>query len=120
MKVGISDRDRHVRWNCEKSEYDSERVRYPFVVVDDRDREGTMMKIIEQLSAVSSGVERIRCVGGKVKGTKLRYLFESFDSSVASENISWHKIGKPIKRDRDLWERKGNLSIEDYVFGIYG
>ena len=113
----IKKTERHVRWNWEQSPEDGNLVRYHFVIIDDRDREGVMRKITEQLLQVNP-IEPIRSVEGKVQGTKYRYLFNSYDTVVAPRMIAWSKVGKPIKRDKDLRERKvGN--IEDYVAEVY-
>ncbi len=113
---------RHVRWNWEESpEQDADNrhyVRYHFVVVDDRDREGIMNRIITGLSLYGE-VILIRSVEGKVAGSDFRYLFRSFDCVINPEQIRWNKIRKRRIRDSDLRERKkGN--IEDYVARVYG
>jgi len=109
--------ERHVKWNWEKSPDNEEMVRYHFVIVDDKDREGIMRRITEQLLAINP-VQLIRSVEGKVKRTEFRYLFESYDTLVAPREISWEKVRKPIRRDAELRERKvGN--IEDYVADAY-
>ena len=116
--------ERHIRWNCEISSPYSERgegeemLRYHFVVVDDRDREGIMNQLLERLRQFGGAVDVIREQYGDVKGSRLKYLFKTVDSRTASSALSFTGIGKPIKRDRDLREReRGN--IEDYVDGIY-
>ncbi|HJX50054.1 MAG TPA: hypothetical protein VJ438_01190, partial [Candidatus Nanoarchaeia archaeon] len=85
--------ERHIRWNWEKSPDNEEMVRYHFVVVDDKDREGIMRRITEQLLAINP-IEPVREEEGKVKGTEFRYLFESYDTVVAPREISWTKIGR--------------------------
>lgn len=67
---------------------------------------------------VNEGVIEIRKLEGKVKGTRYRYLFESYDSRTAPDFINWAKINKSCKRDKELHERKRG-SIEDYVASIY-
>jgi len=114
----VSDRERHVRWNFEQSEANPEYVRYHVVVVDDKDREGTLMTVMAQLNAVSSGVDIVRTCEGKVEGTRFRYLFRSFDSPVSPEGISWGRLAKPIKKDKALRERKMG-KIESYVERLY-
>ena len=109
--------DRHIRWNWEPSPDNSELARYHFIIVDDRDRQSLMNKIIEFL-LLTGAVERIRRVDGKVKGDKCRYLFESYDSRTHPNMIEWSRIPRKIIRDKELRERKvGN--IEDYVSRVY-
>ncbi|MFA5857242.1 MAG: hypothetical protein WC867_07805 [Candidatus Pacearchaeota archaeon] len=121
MKTNIRKNSRHLRWNWHLTdEIDSDGrnyLRYHFVVVDDRNREGILGKILENLARYSEAIQ-IRREDGKVKDSDLRYLFCSYDSLIKPEMINWSNINKPIKRDLDLRERKiGN--IEDYVASLY-
>jgi len=114
--------ERHIRWNWEKSldmrNCDGvDGVRYHFVVVDDRDRSGILNEILEPLGNVGE-VSEIRRVEGGVGGSRFRYLFCSYDSLVGPDILELHKIGKVVRRDRELRERlRGN--IEDYVARVY-
>lgn len=85
-------KDRHVRWNWEQSpEMDADcrhYVRYHFIVVDDRDREGIMGRVTRILSRYGELIEK-RSVQGMVRGTGLRYLFKSYDSVIKPEMIDW-------------------------------
>ncbi|MBI2499166.1 hypothetical protein HYV88_02900 [Candidatus Woesearchaeota archaeon] len=114
--IKISNRERHVRWNWEISpEYGL--VRYHIVVIDDKSRETTIERLLEQMQKYGF-VERIRRSEGKVIGTDYRYLFESYDTPIAPREIDFSKTRKPVKQDQALRERKkGN--IEDYVSRIY-
>jgi hypothetical protein len=115
-------KSRHVRWNWEKSPDNPEMARYHFVIIDDKDRKGKVMKIIDTIkSRVASNYpfEQIRSVEGKVKGTEFRYLFESYDSLYSPSLFCMDCIFKKNVRDTNLYERKkGN--IEDYVSNLYG
>lgn len=124
MAKRIPNKSRHIRWNWERSEdnfeMDNPFVRYHIVVVDDKNREGIMEKILNQLQKVTEGIELIRKTEGKVKGSKFRYLFGTYDSMVAPRIIDWSGISKNVKRDPQLRERvKEGHTIEDYVFNIY-
>lgn len=118
----VSKKDRHIRWNWEQSpEMDDadcrHYVRYHFIVVDDRDREGIMRKLIKGLIQYGEVIER-KHAEGIVRGTGLRYLFKSYDSVIKPEMLDWRKIRKSIRKDNELRERKrGN--IEDYVARVY-
>jgi hypothetical protein len=117
----INRTERHVRWNWEESqERDADNhnyVRYHFVVVDDRDREGLMNQLTSRLSMYSEVIE-VRSCEGRVAESKLRYLYKTFDCVTKPDMIDWSSLNKPIKKDRDLRERKrGN--VEDYVAGVY-
>jgi hypothetical protein len=109
---------RHVLWNWEKSPDSIELVRYHIIVADDKRREGTMESVLQQIQRVSSGIESIRRMEGKFAGTKLRYLFSSFDTPVSPIVINWFKTEKLVIQDKDLYERKTG-SIEDYVINLY-
>jgi len=110
---------RHIRWHFEQSPDNPDLVRYHFVIVDDKNRDVTLSNLIEQLS-ISGPVEFIRETIGRVKDSKLRYLFASYDSATAPRMINWFKMGKPIREDPELKERvqKGR-NIEDYVANCY-
>lgn len=113
---------RHIRWNWEEStERDADNepfVRYHFIVVDDKNREGIMNKSLAGLSQYGELIP-VRSVGGKVAGTKFRYLFKSYDSEIKPEMLGLHKLEKTVIMDPNLRERKvGN--IEEYVTRIYG
>ena len=77
---------RHIMWNWEKSP-EEELVRYHIIVVNDKNRKGIMNEIIGQFQKVSSGIECIRTREGNVKNSKLKYLFESYDSSLSPSVI---------------------------------
>ena len=121
---GVSNNSRHIRWNVEQSPenmiMDSPMNRYHFVIVDDRDRKSISNRIVTNLAKVSS-VILIREIEGKVKGTKFRYLFVTYDSPASGEVLNLSSLGKPLKKDIDLYERvKKKMSIEDYVMKEYG
>ncbi len=117
MRKPIKIDSRHIRWGWGESLDNPESGRYHVVVVDDRDRGGTMNRICEQLS-ITGPVEVIRTVEGKVKGSRMRYLFQTFDSRTSPEMLNLTKLGKPVRRDKDLRERKVG-TIEEYVARIY-
>ncbi|MDO8468120.1 MAG: hypothetical protein Q7S56_04205 [Nanoarchaeota archaeon] len=124
MVKRVSNNERHVRWNFEPSpdsmDWNDKRVRYHFVIVNDKYREGILGQLLSQLSSFK-GIEEVRKIEGKVAGTSLMYLFASYDSSAARRFLKFEKIvgNKDFKQDTSLIERKkGN--IEDYVANIYG
>lgn len=110
--------DRHIRWNWEQSPDNPMLVRYHVVVVDDKKRSRILEGIFQQIQRVNSGIEVVRKVRGNVSGSKMKYLFSSFDASSAPSVINWTRTGKAVRQDTDLYERKrGN--IEDYVSRVY-
>jgi hypothetical protein len=117
----ILKKDRHVRWNWEKSPDDFDLVRYHFVIVDDKDRKGKIRKILDSIKkeVPNYSFVPIRSVEGKVEGTDFRYLFESYDTYYSPSLLNMNKLFKNSIKDKDLYERKkGN--IEDYVSNLYG
>lgn len=55
--------ERHIRWNYENSPDAAKSLRYHFIVVDDKNREGIMKLLVEKISRVgivSSPVNLIR------------------------------------------------------------
>ncbi|HPD81570.1 MAG TPA: hypothetical protein PK357_00540 [Candidatus Pacearchaeota archaeon] len=117
----INKKERHIRWNWEKSPDDFELVRYHFVVVDDKDRKGKIRKILDSISSeISSSYSfvEIRSVEGKVEGTDFRYLFESYDTFYSPTLLNMNKLFKNAFKDKDLYERK-RRNVEDYVADRY-
>jgi len=120
--------ERHVRCNWEKSPDDSSTpvdidglglMRYHFVVVDDRDREGVLLRILDQMQQFGDLIP-VRNVEGKVAGTRFRYLFRSYDSTIAPRELNLNLFRKPVIKDSELRERKkSSEAIEDYVANIY-
>jgi hypothetical protein len=113
----IAKTDRHIRWNWEQSPDDLEKVRYHFIIVDNKRREGTFESIINQFQKFNP-IEIVRKVEGKVENSPYRYLFNSFDTQIAPREIDLTKIGLPKVKDSDLYERKIG-SVEDYVEKLY-
>lgn len=113
---------RHIRWNWERSPDDFELVRYHFIVVDDKNRNGKVILILESLQKQidpNYSFSRIRSVEGKVAGTEFRYLFESYDTLYSPGLLNLSKLFKNTIKDKELYERK-NGNIEDYVSNLYG
>ncbi len=123
---GFVFKDRHVRWNWEKSPSDKNYedkilVRYHFVITGDRFLEEKLERLqlnFQDKSIISHSFEEIRRLKGKFLDTGLDYLFVSFDTEYPYSFISFEGISKNIKRDSDLRERKV-LKIEDYVERLY-
>jgi len=111
----INKTERHIRWNWETME--GNEVRYHFVVVDNKNRDVLMSRIIEQIREFGF-VEHIRRCEGKVKNCRFRYLFNSYESNVSPTHLNLTQLKKPIKRDYNLKEREKG-SVEDYVSSIY-
>ena len=118
MARRISKKERHIRWNWEESQHDPEKTLLHLVVVDDKNREGKIRRILSQDGVTHGSVEQIRSVGGKVIGTRFRYLFETYEGYIDPKNINWNNVRKPTKRDEELTERKRG-SVEDYVANLY-
>jgi hypothetical protein len=118
MAKGVSKTDRHLRWNWEQSPDDRGKVRYHVIVVDNKQRPRRLFSVLEQIQSFSS-VEPIRQIEDKVENSPHRYLFESFDVNVKPAEIDFSKIGLPVVRDKELYERLCTSGIENYVMGIY-
>ncbi len=119
MVSKISRTERHIRWNWQKSPDLEKGVRYHFVVVDDKKRGETLDMILGCLQS-GGAIEEVRTrIEGEVKSSKNKYLFSSFDSLGRPDLINWTKIGKPVVKDGELYERKSNRGIEEYVEKLY-
>ena len=116
----ISNKERHIRVNWEKSPENPECMRYHIAVVDDKNRRQTLLKIIEPFFEWGNVIPIREKIEGKVEGTRLKYLFESYDINQKPTIANLTGLGKPVKRDYDLTERiKSGCSIEEYVARIY-
>jgi len=114
-------KSRHVRWNWEQSPDNEELVRYHFIIIDDKYREGKLERIksnIKEKSIINYSFEEIRRTGGKVVGTDFRYLFVTCDTAYTHTYVSFEGVSKNIRKDPDLRERKRG-DIEDYVADLY-
>ena len=111
-------KSRHIRWNWERSPDDPEKVRYHFIDVDDKNRKGIMNRILQPLTKWGVVIPIRKDIEGNVKNSRLKYLFESFDSDQKPSMLDLIKLGKPVKRDFDLYERKRG-DIENYVANLY-
>lgn len=115
--------ERHVIWNFERSPDNPDMARYHFVVVDDKGRRQTLLQIQAQLQQAFGAIEIIREIERKVKGTKFRYLFQSFDANGAPRLIDFSTLrrpSRPVVMDTGLYERvSAGSSIEEYVAKKY-
>ena len=118
----LQNQTRHIRWNWEQSPdnvdvRDADLVRYHFIIVDDKNREGKLNKILASLSRYGELIP-IRQVEGKVRGTDFRYLFASYDTPVRPDMLDFRGSERVVRRDSELRERKRG-TIEDYVARLY-
>lgn len=113
----VPKKSRHIEWNWEQSSDDPEKVRYHFVIVDDKNRKEKINRIIQNLCEWGGAIEPIRRdIEGPVIGSGFRYLFESYDINQKPCMINFTLLGKPVMRNKGLYERvKKRHSIEQYV-----
>ena len=112
----------HFRIGWEPSPDESNLVRYHAVSVDHNriDMEAKMYKFQEELVKIGPFKIIRQPRRGKVKGTDLEYMFQSFDSQTSPDKINLDRLGKVIIRDYKLYERRvGVNGIEAYVERIY-
>ena len=123
-KKRFYNKDRYIKYNWEKSPESiegAEKVRYHFIIVNDRFRESKLDKLISNFhekSIMNYVFEEVRRIEGKVFGTDYRYLFVSYDTIYTPQFLNFSGISKNVKRDFDLRERKKGTS-EDYVSSLY-
>jgi hypothetical protein len=115
MVRATSKRERHVRWNWEQSPDSPQMARYHFIIVGDKDREGTMRMILQQIGQIRP-VERMRHEEGRAR--KMKYLFETYDSETAPKMLDFSRLSLPVIQDKNLRERVRG-SIDVYVANLY-
>jgi len=119
---GVPKKSRHIRWHWEKSPDNEEMVRYHFIVVDDKDRAEKITRIISYAinkSIINHVFNPIRKdIEGRVKDSRLKYLFETYESKYPPEFVNPKNIFNNVIQDLALTERNV-LSIEDYVERLY-
>jgi hypothetical protein len=112
--------ERHIRWNFEESPDTPEETLLHLVAVDNKYVASIFERILGQNGVSFGAVAQERELKGKVKGTRLQYLFRTYQGFIDPRKISWDKTGKIAFQDTDLRERKSKaFSIEDYVRNIY-
>tara|TARA_Y100000310_G_C20664025_1_gene806447 strand:+ start:302 stop:691 length:390 start_codon:yes stop_codon:yes gene_type:complete len=117
----VSNKERHIRWNWEVSPDQEESIRVHYVIVDNKNREGTIERIltaIQNKSIINNSFNKVRSEEGKVKNTDFRYLFVSYDTLYSQQYVNPSQFFSPVKKDSDLVERT-RTNIEDYVANIY-
>lgn len=118
----ISLRERHIRWNWEKSPDNPDMTRYFFVIVDDKGRDQKLEKILSNFrkkTIINHPFEFIRKSEGQVVNSGLRYLFAIYDSGYSPNLIDFFNVSAKVIMDNELYERKvGN--VEDYVERLFG
>ncbi len=120
-KGKIMPEGRHMLYNWETSPNDPEMVRLHIVIVDDKDRDEKLKRMVDLFSnatIIKYPFEIIRKIEGKVLGTKYRYLFVSYDTLYNPNLINFSKVSKNPIKDSSLKEKKKG-KIEDYIERIY-
>ncbi|PIN94559.1 hypothetical protein COU53_03040 [Candidatus Pacearchaeota archaeon CG10_big_fil_rev_8_21_14_0_10_30_48] len=104
-------KEAHIRWNIRQSEDNPELAKWFFLIVNySREIETYQSRILEHLQMI----DELREFRGKIKDSNLEYNLLTFNTRKGE--INWSEIynGK-IRKDANLYERKGKLSLEDYV-----
>jgi hypothetical protein len=110
----------HFRIGWEPSPDYNKMLRYHAVSVDyDRIRtEIKMHQFMKELSKLGP-INPIRQPRkGKISGTNLEYMFQTFDSEINPNEINFSQLGKRVIKDGKFCERLVG-KIEDYVERIY-
>ncbi|MDP2673252.1 MAG: hypothetical protein Q8O84_05560 [Nanoarchaeota archaeon] len=122
-KNRVKKNSRHIRWNWQKSPDSEEMIRCHFIVVDDKNRNGKMEKILDgalNKSIIQCMFDEIRSVEGKVEGSKFKYLFKTYDTAYTPAYLNPKTIFPFVIRDKELYERQKDFEgIVKYVAKIY-
>jgi len=104
-------KETHIRWNLQQSEDNPELAKWFFLIINyPREIEKYQSRILNHLQMI----EDLRESSGKIEDSDLSYNLITFETRQGK--IYWPEIynGK-VRRDENLYERKGKLSLEDYV-----
>lgn len=127
IKKRFSQKDRHIRYSYEKAPDSedmingAEKIRYHFIIQDDRFREEKIEKILsnfQEKTIINYLFEEIDHLEGKAIGTPYRYLYKCYESFYSPTLLNFKGISTNIKKDRDLRERKIG-DIKEYIRKIY-
>jgi hypothetical protein len=102
---------RHIAHHSERL---ADGVRVHVVVVDDKNREEIHNRVLGYLRQCG-GVEQVRSCEGRVKDSKMHYLFRSYVTDADPNLIQWTQLGRPVVEDTELFERRSSDGIEVYV-----
>jgi len=126
-KKRFAPKERHIRFNYTESPENGEslngliKLRYYFVVQDDRFRESAIEKILwnfQKKSIIHFPFEKIDKSEGKAVGTDYRYLYIAYDTFYSPTLLSFEGISKNVKRDSDLRDST-RRTAKEYVHRIY-
>jgi hypothetical protein len=116
MVKRIFRKSRHLEYNSQISSDNNELIRYHIIHVGDKNIEAILNRIAENLCEWGGAVDMVREIKGKVSNSKNRYIFRSYDSNQKPSMLRINEFNLPVKRNRDLYERKsGSEGIENYV-----
>ncbi len=123
----VTKNDPHIRWDFEKSPNSSEDrglVRYHFVVVDNRNLQEKMKKILNKIqrkSIKNFPFDKVDESSGIVDGSEkdLEYLYRCYDTEYTPHYVDFSGISNKIKKDSKLLGRKVIFN-KDYLERIYG
>ena len=122
-KNRVKKKSRHIRWNWQRSPDSAEMVRCHFIVVDDKNREEKIEKILDSAlnkSIIHCMFNEIRSVEGKVRGSEFRYLFKTYDTSYTPKYLNPKAIFPLVIKDKELYERQKDFEgICKYVAKLY-
>lgn len=124
FKNRVKKKSRHIRWNWQKSPDSAEMIRCHFIVVDDKNRKEKIEKILDSAlnkSIIHCMFNEIRSIEGKVKGSKFKYLFKTYDTEYTPEYVNPKSLFPFVIKDKELYERQKDFEgICKYVAKFYG
>lgn len=109
-------KEKHVRYNCRKSESNPERLEWWFLIINqNREIEEIQQRIYNFLAMI----EEEKSFGGVVKGTGLRYKLINFESKKKAEWNQLSKIYKKVIKDTDLYDREKQDGLENFLINQF-
>jgi len=123
---GIDRKERHFRWDVEKSPESSEGrelLRYHLITVDNKNLKGNIERLIKNMQdkdIINHFFDQVGVsVTGKVKDTNLNYLYECYDSDCSPKYFDFNGVATKVKRDGRLHGGEF-IQVQDYLERTFG
>lgn len=115
IKKQIPIKSRHIEYNYEISPDNTGKMRYHLVIIDDKNRKAKLSQLIRNLGEWGEVITIREPIERKVTNSKLRLIFQSFDSNQKPEMLRLSGLKTLYTRNRELYEGKSSERIINYI-----